>query len=55
MLREISENSHFEFYVAADALHLMSGPSHDEPGRPLRDNIVDSASASQIRISGGDW
>jgi hypothetical protein len=55
MLRKISENSHFEFYVAADALHLMSGPSHDEHGRPLWDNIVDSASASQIRISGGDW
>lgn len=42
-----------EFYVAADTLHLMAGPSHDEHYQPLRGNIVDSD--SRIRISGGDW
>ena len=53
LLREISTTSRFEFYVAADTLHLMSGPSHDERCRPLRGNAIDSD--SQIRISGGDW
>ncbi len=40
-------------YVASGTLCLMSGPSHDEQGRPLRDNVVESA--GDLRISGGDW
>ena len=41
------------FYLANDTLCLMSGPSHDDGGRALRGNVVDS-----MRIpaaGGGDW
>ncbi len=40
-------------YVANDTLCLMAGPSHDEQGRPLRENVL--ALADELRISGGDW
>lgn len=43
----------FELYVGSDVLHLIRGPSHDGSGRPLRNNIVDSAGS--LRIGGGDW
>lgn len=51
LLRKIDRK--FELYVANDVLHLMDGPSHDAHQRPLRDNVVESA--SWLRISGGDW
>lgn len=46
-------NTQLSLYVAGGTLCLMSGPSHDEGGRPLRDNII--ALAGGLRISGGDW
>lgn len=51
LLRTI--DSDFSLYVGSDVLHLMRGPSHDDRARPLKDNVVDSASS--LRISGGDW
>jgi hypothetical protein len=47
--------SGFSLYVTNDTLCLMSGPSHDEYGQPLRDNVIASESGSGLRISGGDW
>lgn len=46
-------DSRLSLYVASDTLCLMRGPSHDDHGKPLRENVVTSASG--LRISGGDW
>jgi hypothetical protein len=51
LLRSIDPG--FALYVGSDVLHLMKGPSHDDGGRPLKDNIL--ASAGDLRIGGGDW
>ena len=51
LLRQIDPE--FSLYVASSTLCLMRGPSHDDRARPLRANVVDSASS--LRISGGDW
>lgn len=51
LLRQIDPG--LSLYVASTTLCLMSGPSHDDALRPLRDNVVDSAGS--LRISGGDW
>jgi len=40
-------------YVASDTLCLMDGSSHDDRGVPRRAHIL--ATASGLRISGGDW
>ena len=51
LLRDIDPR--LSLYVASDTLHLMAGPSHDQQGRSLRENVL--ASATGLRISGGDW
>lgn len=51
LLRSIDPR--FSLYVGGSTMHLMKGPSHDDRGRALRDNIVDSGIG--LYISGGDW
>ncbi len=43
----------YDVYVASGTMCLMRGPSHDENGRPLHDNVV--TVAPKVRIDGGDW
>ena len=52
-LQRISRRG-FEIYVSGSGnVHLMRGPSHDEHGNPLRENVVETFSVP--RMSGGDW
>jgi len=53
LMRDIGDAG-FQLYVAGSGrLYLMRGPSHDDAGEPMRDNIV--ASDGVPCISGGDW
>lgn len=51
-LRKIPRQYHV--YVASGTPCLMSGPTHDEVGRPLKANVVHVNSVG-VRIDGGDW
>jgi hypothetical protein len=48
-LRELAESGAV-IYLQEDVLHLMTGPSHDDDGRPRQDRSIAS---EQIPGSGG--
>lgn len=54
LLRECTDEGYHIYVAGAGSMHLLSGPSHDDPGCVARrDRIVETVGVPNA--SGGDW